>query len=166
VIFHLAEWLESTAIALLVRESLWGFQIVVGTHIIGLTLSVGMIVWFDLRLLGFALRGSSVESVYRRIIPWASAGFVVMFLSGAALLTGYATHAYSNTFFRIKVVALIAAGLNALFYHRVTERTIAGWGSAPRPPFPARIAGLLSIAAWTIVILAGRAMSYTMFSLP
>ena len=166
MLFHLAEWLESTSVALLVRESLWGFPIVVGTHILGLTLSVGMIVWFDLRLLGFALRGSSVESVYRRIIPWASAGFVVMFLSGATLLTGYATHAYSNTYFRIKVATLIVAGLNALFYHRVTERTIGRWGSAPRPPFPARVAGLVSIAAWTIVILAGRAMSYTMFSLP
>jgi uncharacterized protein DUF6644 len=166
VILHIAEWLESTSIALMVRESLWGFPIVVGLHLLGLAFSVGMIVWFDLRLLGVVLRGSAVNAVYRRIIPWASAGFFTMFVTGGMLFTGYATKAYGNPFFQIKMAALLGAGLNALFYHRVTERTVAGWGSAPRPPFPARAAGLLSIAVWTIVILAGRAMSYTMFSAP
>jgi hypothetical protein len=91
------------------------------------------------------------------------AGFAVMFVSGGMLVIAYASNAYGNMYFRIKVVALLLAFVNALFYHTVTERRIAGWNDADRPPLPARIAGLTSIVVWTAVILAGRMMSYTMF---
>ena len=68
-IADLAVWLESTAVAALVRESAWGFPIVVALHIVGITLSVGMIMWFDLRLLGVVLRDTPVSRVYRGVIP-------------------------------------------------------------------------------------------------
>lgn len=160
---QIAEWLEGTSVAVLVRESAWGFPIVVAIHILGLTLSVGMVLWFDLRLLGVALRGSSVSAVYRRIIPWAGTGFALMFASGAILLAAYATSAHGNVYFRAKVIALFLAGLNALVYHRFTERHRSRWDEAARPPAAARMAGLISIVAWATVILAGRMMSYTMF---
>jgi hypothetical protein len=162
-ILQVAEWAETTWIALLVRESLYGFAIVVAIHIIGLTLSVGMVIWFDLRLLGAAFRATPVSTVYRRIIPWAGTGFALMFVTGGILLVSYATNAYDNVYFRIKMAALLLAGVNALVYHRVTERHIARWNDAARPPAPARTAGLISIVAWAAVILAGRLMSYTMF---
>lgn len=162
-ILHIAEWLENTSIATLVRESAWGFPMLVAIHIVGLTLSVGMVMWFDLRLLGLAFGGSPVSTVYRRIIPWAGTGFALMFASGAVLLAGYATSAYGNVYFRAKIVALLLAGLNALVYHCLTERHSHRWNDAARPPMAARMAGLVSIVVWATVILAGRMMSYTMF---
>lgn len=156
-------WLEATRIGALVRESLYGFPILVAIHIMGLTLSVGMFVWFDLRLLGVALEASAVSRVYRRLMPWAMAGFLVMFLSGALLFTGYASTAYQNAFFRIKMSAIALAGVNALFYHRVTERGRDAWNTDAIPPAAARVAGMVSIVLWAIVILCGRMMSYTMY---
>jgi hypothetical protein len=79
------------------------------------------------------------------------------------LLAGFATNAYNNVYFRIKVVAMVLAAVNALFYHRFTERRIIQWDDAPGPPAAARMAGLVSISVWMTVILAGRMMSYTMF---
>jgi len=96
-------------------------------------------------------------------MPWTLAGFAVMFTSGAIILAAYATAAYGNLYFRIKAVALLLAGVNAFVYHRVTERQIARWDEARLPSMPARMAGLISIVVWTVVILAGRMMSYTMF---
>src|SRR3954469_10522962 len=96
-------WLEGTPIGLLVRETLWGFPIVVALHILGLTLSVGTIVWFDLRLLGVSMPQCPVTVLYRRLIPWSMAGFAVMFVTGAMLLISYASNAYGNTYFRIKL---------------------------------------------------------------
>jgi len=159
----IAVWLESTAVATLVRESAWGFPIVVALHIVGITLSVGMIMWFDLRLLGVVLRESPVSRVYRGIIPWAATGFALMFVSGGMLLAAYATAAHGNVYFRAKLVALALAGLNALVYHRLAERHRAAWDEHARPPLAARAAGLASLTVWTVVILAGRMMSYTMF---
>ena len=157
------EWLESTAVGVFVRESLYGFQILVAIHILGLTMSVGTLVWFDLRLAGVAMPRCPVSAVYRRLMPWTLAAFVVMFISGAFLFTGFATRAYGNVYFRLKLAAIVLAGVNALFYHLVTERRIARWDDAARPPLAARVAGVISIVVWTIVILAGRMMSYTMF---
>ena len=154
-----AEWLEGTAAASLVRDTQWGFQIVVAIHIVGLVLSVGMILWFDLRLLGGFLEERTEFAVYRRVIPWAATGFGVMFLSGGLLLTAYATAAYSNVYFRLKLAALLLAGVNALIYHRVASR-----GERQMSPrWATRAVGFVSIAAWTMVIVAGRLMSYTMF---
>ena len=63
---------------------------------------------------------------------------------------------------RIKMAAMVLAAVNALAYHRFTERRIAQW-VAGVPPSGARAAGLVSICVWAIVIVAGRMMSYTMF---
>jgi hypothetical protein len=86
-----------------------------------------------------------------------------MFVSGGILLVAYATSAYGNIYFRIKAIALLLAGINAFFYHRVTERQIHRWDEARVPSVPARAAGLISILVWGVVIFAGRMMSYTMF---
>jgi hypothetical protein len=160
---QIAEWLESIQIAIWVRESLWGFPIVVATHIVALTMSVGMLVWFDLRLLGASMPDCPVSTLYRRLAPWMLFGFAVMFVSGGILFAAYATKAYVNVYFRIKVAALLLAGVNAVLFHRLTERGIAGWDSGVKPSGPARAAGFISIGLWTVVILAGRMMSYTMF---
>ena len=156
------EWLEATPVGLMIRESLWGFPIVVAIHIMGLTLSIGTLVWFDLRLLGVSMQGHLASALYRRLMPWMFTGFAVMFISGFLLFAGFATAAYDNLYFRIKVAAMLLAAVNAFVYHRVTERRIAQW-DAGVPPTGARAAGLVSICVWAVVIVAGRMMSYTMF---
>ena len=162
-VLQVCEWLEMTPAGVLVRESLWGFPIVVAIHILGLTMSVGALVWFDLRLLGVSMRRIPVSEVYRRLMPWMLSAFIVMFMSGALLFVGFATKAYGNLYFRIKMAAMLLAAANALMFHFSTERRIARWNEAARPPLPARLAGLASLLLWVVVIMAGRMMSYTMF---
>ena len=162
-ILQVCEWLEGTPVGVLVRESMWGFQILVAIHILSLTLSVGALAWFDLRLLGVSMRRIPVSEVYRRLMPWMLTAFMAMFITGALLLVGFATKAYGNMYFRIKMAAMLLAAVNALTFHFSTERRIARWNEAPRPPLPARLAGLASLLLWAVVIMAGRMMSYTMF---
>ncbi len=128
------EWLEMTSVGVMVRESLYGFPIVVAIHIMGIMLSVGMLVWFDLRLLGVSMLANRASLMYRRLMPWMFTGFAMMFISGGMLLAGYATSAYSNLYFRIKVVAMLLAALNAFAYHFMTERRIAQWDADATPP--------------------------------
>jgi hypothetical protein len=158
-----AAWLEATSLSTWVRESRYGFAIVVAVHILGLAFSAGVVIWFDLRLLGVSMAGIPVSLLYRRLMPWLVAGFGIMFASGAVLLASFATAAYGNTYFWIKMTALVMAGVNAFVYHRVTERSAAAWDDHRRPPLPARIAGIVSVTIWASVIVAGRMMSYTMF---
>lgn len=158
-------WLEETRLSTFVRESLWAFPIIVGIHIVALTFSVGAIVWFDLRLLGVSLRGTAASKVYRQLIPLATAGFIVMFVTGAMLFTGFATSAYRNVYFRVKLAAIVLAGVNAFVYHAYAVRNAERYDRSSGPmPLGPKVAGAVSLALWTIVILAGRMISYTLYS--
>jgi len=165
-ILAFCEWLESTSLAALIKESAYGFPIVVGIHIVGLVFSVGTLLWVDFRMLGWVMRGLRVSEVYRTLAPWFIVGFATMLVSGAVLFTAFATLAYANVYFRLKLVALLLAGANALAFHLLTQRSSVEWDAAPRPSLGVRAAGLASLFLWTAVILAGRMMSYTMFSFP
>ena len=158
-------WLEQTGISIQIREYVWGLPILVALHMIGLTGSVGTLVWFDLRLLGVGIRNCPVSRLYRVLKPWMLGSFAVMMASGGLMFMAYATLAWADTFFWVKMAMLAVAGANALAYHLVTKRGIAGWDNDALPPLPARIAGLVSIIAWVIVIISGRMMAYTMYGI-
>jgi hypothetical protein len=164
-ILEWCEWLEGTAPAVWARESPYGFQVLVAIHLLGLIFSVGTLLWLDLRLFGIAMLRARVSGLYRSLAPWFLGGFVAMFVSGLVLFAGFATAAYGNLFFRIKLATLVLAGVNAVLFHFTIGRAMPAWDDWHRPPLPVRFAGLSSVVLWTIVILAGRMMSYTMFSL-
>ena len=86
-----------------------------------------------------------------------------MLISGVALFVAFASSAYANGYFRLKLILLLVAALNAVIFHRATQRNATLWDAAARPPASVRFAGLASLVAWAGVILAGRMMSYTMF---
>jgi hypothetical protein len=101
--------------------------------------------------------------VYRALAPWFIVGFIVMFTSGAGLFAAFASSAYENIFFRIKMAAIALAAVNAVLFHIVVERQSAADGPAARPTFAVRAAGATSLLLWVTAILCGRMMSYTIF---
>ena len=159
---ELLEWLEGSGLGRIARESLYGFQVLVAIHILGLVLSLGTLLWVDLRMLGLALSDQPLAAVYRSLSKWFIAGFTIMFLSGAMLFAGFATSAYENVYFRIKLALIVLAGVNAAAFHAIVQRMPAqdtGATSSSR----VRTAGFLSILFWGAVVICGRMMSYTLF---
>jgi hypothetical protein len=155
------QWLQDTTVGTAIRESIWVFPVINGIHVLGLALSVGTIVWFDLRLLGVNLRHQPISKVFAGLMPWSFVGFAVMFASGGLLFWAEAVRAWSSVFFKIKLIFMLLAGLNALLYQLTLYPRMAEWDKLPIPPVQARLAGLLSIIFWAIVIAAGRTMAYT-----
>ena len=157
------EWLqalERTRIGEVVRES--AFPYIEGTHVLGLALSVGTVVWFDLRLMGAAMRTRPVSEVYENLRGWMLAGFSLMVLTGALLFTAHATKAYANPYFRMKLALLLLAAVNTAIFHLTIGRRRAEWNHAFTPPLAARAAGLTSLVLWFSVIAAGRMIAYGM----
>src|SRR5499425_2807949 len=111
-----SRYLYESKIGTGIRESIWVFPIVEGTHLLGIALSVGLLCWFDLRLLGIALRDQPVSKVWRQVMPVAFVGFALMFVSGLLLFWAEAITAYHSVHFWIKVLLLVAAGVNALSF--------------------------------------------------
>jgi hypothetical protein len=156
----LCQWFENTAVGGAIRESQWWFPVLETTHTLGIILMVGTIAVVDLRLLGVALRREPVSNVTQQLLPWTWIGFTLMFVSGFLLVLSEAVKLYSSPFFRIKLVLLLLAGLNALVFHFTVYRQVGAWDLASQTPRRAKAAGLISLACWIGVIAAGRAIGY------
>jgi hypothetical protein len=136
------------------------FPVIEGSHILALPVSVGMVVLFDLRLLGLAFAGGSAGKFLKELLRWSKPGFGVMFVTGAFLLLTQAGKAYGNPFFRVKLILLLVLAGNAIVYQIFFFPKMAQWDAAGKTPAGARLCGALSLAAWIGVIVCGRTMAY------
>jgi hypothetical protein len=159
-LFRVFEWLGNTPWSIALHESRYVFLIVLTVHVLTLSVFVGTAVMIDLRLLGAAMTRVPVSQVMTRLLPWSGAGLLVMIASGALLFYAAPLLRYENVFFRLKMAALGLALVNAWLFHRTSYRRVAEWDRDPVPPRGARMAGLLSLVLWAIIITAGRMMAY------
>ena len=158
------QWLEGTPGSVFIRESTMFYPLVETTHVLTLTLFLGLIAMLDLRLVGVGLRGVPVSEVAGRLLPWALFGFVVMAISGSLLFYSGPVKAAANIFFRVKVVLIGLTGLNAVLFHFTIYRRVATWDNDPAPPPKARLAGILSRVLWSGVVICGRMQAYNWFN--
>ena len=159
-LFGWCQWLEHTPLALAIAESDWLFPLIEGSHILALPLSVGMIVIFDLRLLGLAFLEGPASTIATEMLRWSKAGFAVMFITGVLLFMSHAGKAYGNVFFRAKLMFLLLLGINALVYQTIFYPRMTEWDVARKTPVGARLCAGLSLIVWIGVIICGRTMAY------
>jgi hypothetical protein len=159
-IYVICKWLEQTTVGSNVRESLWLFPIIETLHIFGIILLVGGTSVLDLRLLGLAFREEPVSKLARQFLPWAWTGFVIQVCTGLLMFASEATKMYGNVAFEIKMVLIVAAGVNAFVFHSLAYQSIGKWEREPVAPISARIAGTLSILFWFAIVSAGRWIAY------
>jgi hypothetical protein len=154
------QWLNDLPFSVALREDDWPFAIIETFHILGLGLSVGVIMWLDLRLIGVTLRNQPVSQVVSQLEPWAIRGFVVMFLSGSLLFLAEPMKCYTAVAFRAKAVMLVLTGLNVWFFHAKVYPKVAEWDDAPAIPWQAKMVGYVSMILWFGIIIAGRWTAY------
>ena len=87
------------------------------------------------------------------------AGLGLVALSGALMFTAHATEWAENPAFRLKLLLIVAAGLNAWAFHRGPSARARWDRDLPARP-RARVAAGLSIALWLSVITCGRLLAY------
>lgn len=153
-------WLEQTPLAVSISESIWLFPVIEGSHILALPLSVGMILMFDLRLLGVAFRSGPAARMMADVVRWSKFGFAIMFTTGAVLFITQASKAYGNVFFRTKLLLLVILAVNAAVYQIVFYPKMAEWEARGYTPAGARMCGWVSLIGWIGVIVCGRTMAY------
>lgn len=156
------QWLASTPWSIALHESLFAYPLVETAHVLSLLLFVGSVSFVDLRLLGWTLRDVPVSEVTSRVLPWTVVGFGIAVVTGALLFYAIPVRTYLSIFFRVKVIMLLVAGVNAWLFHRYVQAGI-GWDSDPKPPLRARATGAISLLAWTAVIVMGRMIAYNWF---
>ncbi len=159
-LLHFAQWLNETPLSVFLRENDWAFALIETVHILGLGLSVGTILWVDLRLVGLTMTRYRATEVINQIEPWAIKGFIVMFVSGTLLLLAEPEKCYTRTSFRLKVLMLILAGINILYFNKRVRSTLRECGQDVILPLRARAVGYVSMVLWLGIIFCGRWMAY------
>jgi hypothetical protein len=161
-IFHLCQWLESTAIGSAVRDSSWLFPVIEAVHVLGIIVLVGSTGLFDLRLLGTGfLRDQRASKVAEQVMPWVWGSFALMFVTGVVMFSSEATRCYESWFFRLKLGLLLLAGLNAFIFQFGAYRRIVDWDEAGTiAPAGARVAAWVSLLLWVFIVFAGRGIAY------
>lgn len=147
------EWLQNTALAVTVGES-W-FPWVEAAHVVFLAAVAGTIFTVDARLIGFASKQIRASYLAERMLPWTWVAFVGAAITGTLLFLANAVGYVEKTPFLIKMGLLLVAGLNMLFFHASTYRSVASWDTG-RPPTAARVSGFISLVSWVGIIAAGR----------
>jgi hypothetical protein len=159
----LFKWLADSSWSVNLHGSQYLYPLVESIHVWTMAVFFGLAVIFDLRLLGWTLRGVPVSEVSRRLLPWTIGGFVVMVVSGMLLFSAIPVRSYQNIFFRIKMFLLLLAGLNVWIFNSRVYRRVDAWDLHATPPRGARIAGAFSLVLWIGIIVSGRMIAYNWF---
>ena len=153
--------IQSSAVGEWMRSSLKAMPVVEALHVLAATTVFGTVFVVDLRLLGFP----DVKRAFTRIsdemlkLTWIAFGVAV--ITGSLMFAANAHTYFINTAFRLKMLALLCAGINMAIFQGVTYRGVAAWDLGHPSPRAARTAGVLSILLWVTVIVLARWIGFT-----
>ena len=155
------EWLEAMPMSTALRESIFGYPILLTSHVVSMCLIAGLLVMMDLRLTGVGNLHTPVSHIQNRLFKWQMLGLAMSVVSGGLLFYGQPMRFYGNFWFWTKNLLLLLALANAMYFHRTIYRSVAQWDNDPVPPVPARVAGALGLVLWAAVIVTGRMIAYS-----
>lgn len=151
-------FLSNSWVASLMFGWAWTWPICETIHFFGMTILFGAIAVTDLRLLGF-LKQMPIQATHV-LINIAIVGFVLNLITGIMFFCGDPFRYTPNISFQIKMVLILLAGLNALFFTFKLQPTWGEWDPHGNPPQIARVVGGLSLALWIGIIVYGRLIPY------
>ncbi|WP_395408668.1 hypothetical protein ACHMW6_20255 [Pseudoduganella sp. UC29_106] len=113
-----------------------------------------------MRLIGVFLPQVPVSQILTQLRRWIFTGFALTFATGILLFWAEADSLVKNPAFLVKVLALVAAVINALLFEFRWGKLGAVWVDQAATPRAARLAGWLSLSLWGVVTISGRLIPY------
>lgn len=159
-VIEFAQVLYDTELGTSIRESVYVFPILEGLHLIGLAFSVGLIFFTDLRLAGLFLPKVPVADILQQLRPWLLVGFALTIITGVLLFIAEAAKIISIPVFPIKILFILLAGINALWFELKWGRRVHEWGTQNSLPKAFKLAGWTSLVFWSVVVITGRLIPY------
>jgi hypothetical protein len=151
-------WLPTTRVAGLMNDTTWAWPVAESLHFIGLSLLIGTVGSFDLRLMGLG-KGIPIAALHR-LIPWGIAGYIVNVLTGLSFFSAAPFLFAYNPSFHLKVLFMALAGVNVMLFYTTMFRKVTELGAGQSAPLAARIIGGVSLVSWLVVITCGRLLTF------
>jgi len=139
-------------------NSSWVWPASETVHFLGLSLTFGVLLAVNLRILG-VMKQVPFEDVHR-LLPWGMLGFGANLITGMLFFVGQPKQYIDSAPFYWKVVFLMIAGANFLYLTVFTK----SWTGDREGGWDASVAdkamAVLSLFAWLVVLYAGRMLPF------
>jgi hypothetical protein len=145
----------ATRISEYMVNSPWAWPAAETVHFLGLSLSIGVLLAVNLRILGAMPRVPFAE--VHRLLPWGMLGFGVNLITGMLFFIGQPGQYITSAPFYWKVLFLLIAGANFLY---LTVFTKAWASTGMTSSLLDKAMAVSSIVAWLGVLYAGRMLPY------
>jgi hypothetical protein len=143
-------WYENGPVGTFIRESVWGYPIVLSSHAVGMATVLGIALVLCMRVLGFA-RGISILAFDKLfIVGWL--GFILNLVSGIILFAGSASLYFFQWTFQLKIGAILAGGILLKFVMNAVR--------AGKPEANQKLLALACMLCWLVGVVTGRLMAY------
>ena len=139
-------------------HSAWGWPIIESLHFIGLSLLIGTVGLFDLRMMGLG-RGIPLQALHK-LVPWGVAGYALNVTTGLMFVTSVPDQYLFNPAFQTKLALMGIAGLNILVFYRFVFVPVKASSADADTPRAAKVVAAVSFCCWVGVIICGRLITY------
>jgi len=150
----------TSAIGTVAVYSPWAWPAAEAVHFLGLSLSFGVLLAVNLRILG-VMRQIPFSEVHR-LLPWGMLGFGANLITGMFFFVGQPGQYTASAPFYWKIVFLVIAGANFLYltvFGRAWRRADTSDGGFVASPADKGMV-ILSIVSWLAVLYAGRMLPF------
>jgi hypothetical protein len=154
--------IQNSPLGIYIAESAWAFPTLETIHVVALVTVFGTIAVMDMRMIGLASLGRPLTEVSRDTLRFTWAAFVVAAITGTLLFTSKASYYMVNPWFLSKMAIMGFAGLNMLLFHSTVWKKVREFDMAKVIPSRVRIAGMISLGAWLLIIVCGRMIGFTL----
>jgi|TARA_B110000438_G_scaffold279830_1_gene304576 hypothetical protein len=154
----LVQFLESSMLNNWILSTAWFWPSLEIIHFVGLSLLLGSMLIIDVRLAGF-VKAMNIMATHR-LLPLAGVGFFINLITGMLFFVGDPARYVVNIGFQIKMLLILIAGLNALWFALKISPVIMNWDPYGDTPFLAKLIAYISLISWVGVLLLGRLIPY------
>jgi len=145
--------------AFVLRHEPWVWPLCETLHYLGLSLLLGTVCLFDLRVLGLA-KNIPLPAIHR-LVPWGVGGYALNIFTGIVFFSGHPDQYFYNNAFRLKVLFMAVAGFNVLALYGTSAfaemRTLAPGDDAP---LRIKVIAGTSLCMWVAVLVCGRLLTF------
>jgi len=148
----------TTMISMYMVNSPWAWPAAETVHFLGLSLSFGVLLTVNLRILG-VMRQVAFADVHR-LLPWGMLGFGANLVTGMLFFIGQPGQYIESVPFSWKVVFLMIAGANFLYLTVFKKAWAPDGDDGLDSSLADKAMAVSSIVAWLAVLYAGRMLPF------
>ena len=130
-------------------NSPWGWPTLESIHFLGLSLLIGTVGVFDLRMLGIA-RGVAYADLHK-LVPIGIAGYLLNVITGTMFLVSAPDQYLFNPAIQIKLLFMLIAGINLIWIYASTLAEVRRTAADLSVSYRAKVIGAISLLSWKTV---------------